>query len=184
MAGHRLRLWLCVCGCLGGWGPEQLPPLWMWWFVCVQGCLLSVDCITPILHCKRVTTAILSSLVTSECPLLHTHTHTHTSAPAPAVKANHKFPLISPSASYIQPAALWHISPQHQLPDTSYQERFGGFLIHFTLKTSFLSMKGDVTPMLNAEEGGGVSGEVATGPAFHRRWLFFQTDGSAGIPRG
>lgn len=48
----------------------------------------------------------------------------------------------------------------------------------------FLSMKGDVTPIPKAEDGGGASGEVATVPAFHQCWLFFQTDGSASIPQG
>lgn len=65
---------------------------------------------------------------------------------------------------------------QHQLPDTSYQERFRAFLIPLTLKTSFLSVKGDVSPMPKAEDGGGLSAEVATGPAFHHRLLVIFPD--------
>lgn len=160
-----------VCVCVGRWVPEQLIHLWVWWFVCVQGRLLSVNCITPIFHRNRVRTAILSSLVTSECPLLHAHTHTHM----------HLHQRSKPSRSfhlylYLHPVHSTVTHQQHQLPDTTYQERFGAFLIHLTLKTSFLSMKGDVSPMPKAGDGGELSAEVATGPAFHHRLLVIFPD--------
>lgn len=85
----------------------------------------------------------------------HMPTEGHTHTPAHAVEANQKFPLLSPPTSPLHSSALWHITQQHQLPDTSYQDRFGGLLIR-PLKKSFLSMKGDVTPIPKAEEGGEV----------------------------
>lgn len=74
-----------------------------------------------------------------------THTPGHT------CKANQKFPGLSPPTFPLQSSALWHITQQHQLPDTSYQNRFGGLLIR-PLKKSFLSMEGNVTPIPKAEE--------------------------------
>lgn len=124
--------------------------------VCVCVCFLSVDCITLISHHKRrLTTVILSSLVSAKCPLQHICAYTHTHTHLHTVKANQKFPLLSPPTSPLHSSALWHITQQHQLPDTSYQDRFGGLLIR-PLKKSFLSMEGNVTPIPKAEEGGEV----------------------------
>lgn len=71
------------------------------------------------------------------CIESYTHLHTHA----------------KPIRSFLASSALWHITQQHQLPDTSYQNRFGGLLIR-PLKKSFLSMEGNVTPILKAEREG------------------------------
>lgn len=153
----------CVCACVCG----------VWWFVCVQGCLLSLDCITPIFQRKSITTAILSSLVTSECPLLHAHTCTCTSSQSQA-----------DVSTYLSLCILHPIHPtvthqQHQLPDNCYQERFGAFLIHLTqrllscqwremwVQCQRQSMEEGCLPKLQLVLHFTIS-----------CWLFFQTDGS------
>lgn len=115
----------------------------------------SANCITLILHRqRRRTTAILSSPVSSKCPFANAEgTWTW------PVKANLEFLLMSnpprpthtpsPPPNSPVPQCCDTSTRQRRLPDNPYQKRFGGLLVR-PLSKSFLSMEGNVTPILKA----------------------------------
>lgn len=114
---------LCVCTqacvfislridvCLMIWG----------YVVCVRGGFLSVDCITLISrHKRRLTTVILSSLVSAKCPLrarvsqraTHTHIRSHLHMQSKPIRS-FQFCSPPPPAHLLSTAQCCDISPSN-----------------------------------------------------------------------